>query len=43
MVNMNKLDLSYNDKITDGGIIGMINMNKLDLSYNDKITDDGIK
>jgi len=43
MINMKKLILSDNNKITDEGIIKMINMKKLNLSSNIKITDEGIK
>jgi hypothetical protein len=42
MTNMQKLDLSYNEKITNDGIKGMVNMQKLNLCYNDKITNEGI-
>ncbi len=33
MVNMQKLNLCYNIKITDEGIRGMVNMQELDLRW----------
>ena len=42
MVNMQELNLCYNDNITNEGIKGMTNMQELNLCYNDKITNEGI-
>ncbi len=38
-----KLDLSYDDNITDDGIKNLTQMQNLNLEDNEKITDAGIK
>ena len=43
MINIKKLSLFFNEKITYEGIKNMINMQVLDLFYNENIKDEDIK
>src|SRR3990170_3578855 len=41
--NITKLNLSYNENVTDEGIKNLTNITKLNLSHNENVTDERIK